>query len=151
MVAGRPNANPLDLDANELLNELNVRARLVRQVVEVLCAGGRLLPAGQGLVDDVDLGQDVEVRGEALEALPVVRVADGDLELVKVVEDVELGQVDGRVVVAGVRVLDDDQIQPAAAPCAAGRDADLVAYFLQLLAELVELLCGEGAAGSCWL
>jgi hypothetical protein len=149
VVARRPNANPLDLDADKLLNVLNVRARLVRQVVERLGARRRLLPAGERLVDDLDLCENVEVRGEALEALPVVRVADGDLELVKVVEHVQLGQVDGRVVVARVRVLDDDEIQPAAASCAACCDADFVADFLEPLACFVELLSGEGAAASC--
>lgn len=86
------------------------------------------------------------VGREAFQFLAVDGVFGSDLELIEVVEDVELGEVDGGVVVAGVRVLYDDEIEPAAAALAACCDTDFVADLLELLAKFVELLCWEGSA-----
>lgn len=149
MVTRRPNTNPLNLDTHELLNILNVLPGLARKVIVALRAGSRLLPAGQGHVIDLNLGQHVGVGREALEQLTIEGVGYGDLELVKVVEDVKLGQVDGGVVVASVRVLDDDEVEPAAAALAAGCYADFVADGLEFITKLVELLGWEGSAGKC--
>lgn len=146
VITRRSNANPLDLDANELLNVLDVLPCLAGQVVVALRAGGGLLPSGQGLVVDLDLGQHIGIRGEAVELLAVVRVGSCDLELVEVVEDIELGEVERGVVVASVRVLEDDKVEPSAAAFAAGCDADFVTDLLELLAECVQLLCWEGSA-----
>lgn len=149
MIPRGPHPDPLDLYADELLDKLHVRPRIGGQIVVRLCARGRLaLPPGQRLVVHVDLAQHLEVGGEVLEGLAVVAVAGGDLELVKVVEDVELGEVERGVVVAGVRVLDDDEIEPAAAALAARRDADLVPDLLELLALGVELFGWEGPAAD---
>lgn len=148
MVARRTNSDPLDLDANELFNVLDVTPRLVGQIVVVLRAGGWLFPARQRLIVHLDLRQQFGIRRKALEFLAVDEVLCGDLELVKVVEDVELGEVDGGVVVAGVRVLDNDQIEPAAAALTAGGYTDFMADLLELFAEGIELLGREGAAGG---
>lgn len=61
VITRRSNTNPLNLDTDELLDELNVRPRLAGQVVVALRASGRLLPAGHGLVVNLDLSQDVGV------------------------------------------------------------------------------------------
>ena len=44
-------------------------------------------------------------------------------------------------------MLDDDEIEPAAAAFATGRDADFVADGLEFFAVGVELFSGEGATG----
>ena len=120
--------------------------RLDRQIVKRLCARRRLLPARQRLVRNLDLRQNLQVGGKAIELLTVEAVGGCDLELVKVVEDVELGQVDGGVVIAGVRMLNDDEVEPAAPALAAGGDTDFVADGLELFADGVELFGGERAA-----
>lgn len=62
-------------------------------------------------------------------------VRDGDLENGKSVEDVELGEVERRVPVDQVRVLEDDEVEPAAATTTTGRDAPLGSDFLQVNAD----------------
>jgi hypothetical protein len=74
------------------------------------------------------LGKYFGVCGEALEHFTVVGVGCRNFELVKIIQDVELGEVNGSVVVAGVRVLDNDEVEPATAALATGCDADFVAY-----------------------
>lgn len=78
----------------------------------------------------------------------LVLVADGDLDGGEGIEDVELGEVESRVVVQVVRVLDDDQVEPAAAAGAASGDTDFVANLLELLARLVQQFRGESAAAD---
>lgn len=96
-LAIRTRADPLDLDADILLDELNVLARGLRQVVVRLGVGGGLLPAGQLFVDDLDSLEQLETGWERLELLARLRVlvADGDLDVLESIENVELGQVDG--------------------------------------------------------
>jgi len=77
-----------------------------------------------------------------------VRVGGRDLELVEVVEDIELGEVERGVVVASMRVLENDKVEPSAAALATGCDADFVTDLLELLAELVQLFGGEGTTMS---
>ena len=149
MVARRSNTNPLDLDANKLLNVFNVSPCLVGQVVPVGDARCRFLPAGQRVILYLDLGQDFRVGWESVELLALVGVCRCHLDLFKIIEDIQLGQVNGRVVVAGVRVFHNDEIEPTAAARATSRYADFVTYLLELLAECVELLSGEGTAISC--
>jgi hypothetical protein len=146
VITRRSNANPLDGNANELLDELNVLPSLAGQVVVALRAGGRLLPPRHGLVVNLYLGQHIGVRGETIELLALVRVCSCNLELLEVVEDVELGEVEGGVVVASVRVLHDDKIEPSATAFATCCNTDLVSDLLELLADLVELFGGEGTA-----
>lgn len=75
-------------------------------------------------------------------------IGSGDLDGVEVVEDVQLGQVHGCVVVHVVRVTDDNQVEPTAAALAAGGDTKLAANDLQLLAVGVQLLRGERTAAN---
>lgn len=74
-----------------------------------------------------------------------MRVRRGNLKLLKVVENIELGEVKRGVVVTGVRVLEDNEIEPTATALAAGCDTDLVTNLLKGLANLVQLLGREGA------
>jgi hypothetical protein len=151
VITRRSNANPLDGNANELLDELNVLPCLTGQVVVALRASGRLLPPRQSLVVNLYLGQHIGVRGETLELLALVRVCGSDLELLKVIENIEFGEVEGGVVVASVRVLHDNKIKPSTTALATCCNTNLVADLLELFADLVELLGGEGAAVSCQL
>lgn len=144
VISRGPHTNPLHVDVDKLLNVLDVLFCVLRQSVPRLHACGRRLPARQRLIVYRDLAENVRVSGEILQCLPVVGIACGDLELVEVIQDVQLGEVDGRVVVARVAVLDDHEIQPTAAALPAGGDANLVADLLQLVAVGVELLGGEG-------
>ena len=145
MVSCRANANPLDLHSDKLLNVLDVVPRLDGQVVVARYTSCRLFPARQRVVLYFNLAKYLGVRREAFEHFTVVRVGCRNFEFVKIVEDVELGEVDGGVVVAGVRVLDDNKVEPAAAALATGCDANFVAYRLELLAQLVQLLSREGS------
>lgn len=151
VITRRSNTNPLDLHSDELLDELDVLPRLAGQVVVALCAGGRLLPPRQSLVVDLYLSQHIRVGRETLELLSLVRVSGGNFELVEVVENIQFSEVEGGVVVASVRVLKNNEVEPSATALAAGRDTDLVADLLQLLANFVELFGGEGATVSCQL
>jgi hypothetical protein len=147
MVPCGPDSNPLDLDTHKLLNKLNILPRISRQIIPSPAPRGRLLPAGESLVHGLGLGQGFRVGGEAVERLAIDGVGGSDLELGEGVQDVELCQVERGVVVAGVRVLEDDEVEPAAATFAACCYADFVADGLEGLADAVELFCWEGAAG----
>lgn len=129
------------------LNELDVRARIGRQILPPGHAHRVALPPRQSDVLDLYLLQDVGVsRVRVLVAGAVGQdVRDRDLDLVEVVEDVELGQVQGRVVVDGVGVAGQDEVEPAAPATAAGRDAEFLTHALQLVADLVELFGWEGS------
>jgi hypothetical protein len=68
-------------------------------------------------------------------AVDLVRRADADLG--QLVEDVELGQVEGGVAVDQRRVLDDDEVEPAAPSSAARGRAVFGADLLQMLAGVL--------------
>src|SRR5205085_2536214 len=83
-----------DGDADLRGDELDVVARRCRQLLKLRDALGRTAPAGQSLVDGLDLAQLLRDGREGLARCPVATVADADLDLVERVEDVELGQGD---------------------------------------------------------
>jgi hypothetical protein len=149
VLSSRTYANPLNLDPRKLLNKLHILPRLNRQIIVALRTRRGFLPARERLVLHLELSQGLRVCGERFELLAVVRIRRCDLDLFEVVEHVELGQVEGGVVVDGVRVLYHDEIEPAAAAFAARGYADFVADLLQLLAYFVQLLCWEGTTASC--
>jgi hypothetical protein len=136
-------ADVLDVHAAELLNVLDVLARILRQLLPLLQTHRVGLPAGQGHVLDVHGVEYGQVGGETGNLLSVVLVRHGDLDLLEVVENVQLGQVDRVVPVDRVRVLDEDQVEPSAAALAAGGHTELATDLLQFLAELVQLLGRE--------
>lgn len=149
MIPRGPHPNPLHLDPHKLLNKLNIRPRIRRQPVKRGNPRRRLaLPSRQRLVLHLDVTQDLQVGREVLEDLAVIAVAGGYLDFLKVIEHIQLRDVQRGVVVAGMRVLDDDEIEPPAATLAACGDAHLVAYALQLFAVGVELFGGERAAAN---
>ena len=127
MISRWANPNPFNLDTNEVLDILNVFPRLVGQVVIALRASCRLLPSREGFIVDLDLCQHLRVGREAVKLLAVDGVRCRDLELVEVVEDIKFGQVDGSVVIAGVRVLNNNKIEPTAASLSPCRYTDLMA------------------------
>ncbi|KAI3478079.1 hypothetical protein L1887_60010 [Cichorium endivia] len=142
-LVSRADADPLDLDAEELLEELDVGAAVLRQLLPRLGLGDVLLPAGQRLVLHLHLGQHLEVRREARQLLAVHNVAHRHLELLELVQHVELGQVEARVAVDEARVAHHDQVQPAATASAARRRAVLGSDLLQVVADLLVQLSGE--------
>jgi hypothetical protein len=123
--------------ADKTLDKLHIFPRLDRKIIPVARPIHALFPSRKRLILNLDAGQDPPVRRETLQFLSLVGVADGDLDLVEVVEDIEFGQVQRRVAVDLVGVLDDDEIEPAAAAAAAGGYAEFAADFLEFCAVLV--------------
>ena len=137
-LASGTGADKLDRDAEELFDVLDVLAARLRQVLVLGDVLDRLLPSGQGDVLDLDAGENVQVGGEkGRERFAVEVVRDRDLDLFEVVEDVELGQVQRGVAVDHVRVLHDDEVEPAAAATTARRDTKLGTDLLEVLADLL--------------
>lgn len=81
--------------------------------------------------------------------LSLVRIRGCNLELVEIVKDIELGEVERSVVVASVRMLKDNKVEPSAATLATCCNADFMTNFLKLLADFVQLFGGEGATALC--
>lgn len=146
MVTSRTSTDPLDRNTTQpALNVLNIRASIGRQVLVLLDTHGVTLPAGEGNILDLDLLQDFRIgRHRVLRAGAVGQnVSDTDLDLVKVIEHVQLGQVKGRVVVDSLGVAAQDHVEPTATTSAAGGDTELLTHALQLVASVVQLLTGE--------
>jgi len=76
-----------------------------------------------------------------------MRIGCGNLEFFKVVEDVELGQVEGGIVIDSVGVLDHHEIKPTTASFTASCYPNFMPDFLQLLAYIVELFGRKGTTG----
>jgi hypothetical protein len=60
----------------------------------------------------------------------LVAVFHSDLNLVKVIENIELGKVESRVAVDFVRILDNDQVKPSASAFSSSGNAELLANYL---------------------
>lgn len=148
MLSVRTGADVLDFQpvAEERLDELNILLRVLWQLLPLRGAARAALPAGQRLIHDLDFLEDLQTSREGRQRLALVLVRDGDLELVKVVEHVQLRQVQRRVVVDLVRVGHHNSVEPACATLTARRHAPLAPHVLQLLADRVELLRREGTA-----
>lgn len=93
--------------------QLHIVPCCCRQVFKVLEPARAALPARQLPVLDLDPSQRRYAGRErhVVFARFRVRVRDGHLDGLKVIEDVELGQIDSRVVVNCGRVLDDDEVE----------------------------------------
>lgn len=151
MIPRRTSTNVLDRNTAEtLLNELDVRTSVRREILVLHRTHGVALPARQSDILNLDLLQLVRASGErVLDAGTIGQdVSDTDLDLVKVVEDVELGQVQRGVVVDGLGVAAQDEVEPAAAAATAGGDAEFLTGALQLVAVFVELFGREGAGAN---
>ena len=93
--------NVLNLQSvtQEVLNELNILLRILREILPLRDTRGGGLPSRKSLIHNLDLGQNLKVSWEGSKGLAVVLVSDSDLELIKVIEDIELGEVERGVVV----------------------------------------------------
>lgn len=104
VLAVRTRADPPHLDANILLDKLYVLPCLCWQLLELLDVRCGRVPALELLVDDLAALEQRQVRGEEVQLLTRSRVlvGDGHLQGWERVENVELGQVQGGVVVDGL-------------------------------------------------
>ena len=99
-----------------------------RRVTPCNCLGG---------MDQTFICPYLFTRGEVVHLLAVLDVLDPDLDLLEGVEDVSLGEGDGRVAVDERREAEQRDVQPAATPLPSRRDPDLVAHALQELANIL--------------
>lgn len=146
MLPSGTGTDPLNRDIADLaLDELDVCLRIGRQVLVAGHAHGVGLPARKGGILDLDLVDNVGVgrEGEGGAGAVGEDVGDANLDLVKVIQDIELGEVERGVVVDGVGVAGKDEIEPATATTTTGGHAEFPAHALQLVAVLVELFTGE--------
>ena len=91
------NADPLNMDAQEILNKLNVLAASVWQLLIRRTIANGSAPTLECFVLDIDLGENVQVRWEARQLLVTQHVSSGDLDFWQIVEYIKLGQVKARV------------------------------------------------------
>ena len=148
VIPRRTSTDVLDRNTAEtLLNEPNVGLRVRRQLLVLHRAHGVALPARQSDVLNLDLLELLRASGERVVNARAIGqdVRNADLDLVKVVEDVELGQVQRGVVVDGLGVAAENEVEPAAAAATAGGHAEFATGALQLVTVFVELFGGEGA------
>lgn len=139
--------DPSNLDANKLLDELNVGTSLLRKVIVRLRSGSWLVPAIKLLVNDLTALQQSQISREKVHLLTGVGVLvrDRNLDLLKTVKYIELREVEGCVVVDSGGVLDNNEIEPAASPLASSADTPLATDFLKLCAHLAKILGLENA------
>src|SRR6185437_8637661 len=92
----------------------------------------RLLPPGERLPDRLGVVEVGLVRGEMLCLAAVAQpVSDADRQLGELREHVQLRQRQRRDAVDPHRVAESDEVEPAAAPLAAGDRAELAAQLAQ--------------------
>src|SRR6267154_267466 len=135
ILAFRAGGKQGDRATHQFLNPADIFNRLRRQIGPGTGIGGRLLPALDGLVDRLDPGLRALAGRQMVDFLAVQHITGADLDGVKTVENIELGQ--GQAVdAAGPHGLAyQRRIEPAAAPLAAGVDAELLAAAADLLAD----------------
>jgi hypothetical protein len=144
----RTGTDPLDRDTtNFTLNVLNVGLGVRGQVLVAVNTHSVALPAWQSNILNLELLNDIGIRRERTSGTSAIgqNVRHTDLDLIKVIEDIELGQVQSGVVVDSVGVTSKHEIEPAAATTTAGGYAEFAANLLELVAVFVELFAGEGA------
>ena len=130
----------------EVLDEAEVVARGLRQVLEAAGARDVLVPTRQLGVGARDLVQDRLVVGELAEACALgPRVLRGHGKRIDAGEDVELRDREAGEAVESHRVAERHEVEPAAAPGAASGGTELAARLAQAVAHLVVELRGEGA------
>ena len=162
-LASGTDANVLNLDTEEVLDEAAVLLTCLGELFELgaLCNVG--LPAGEGLVHDFDLGKTVKVgcllanpsyhpiciklklTREAVNLDTVQLVPNSHLDLFEPVQNIELGQVETGVAVDHGRVLHDDQVQPTTATTTAGSGTVLSTDLLEGVADIAEVFGREGS------
>lgn len=137
----RPNI--LNRHAYKLFDELYILSRILRQFTVLSHAYSARLPARHLDVGDLHVIQNIKICGKRGKLLSIVVVLGGNLNLVEVVKNVQLGQIECIVPVDRDAEFDDDEIEPAAAPFPAGGDAKFPADGLQFFADCIALFGRE--------
>ncbi|KAI6757622.1 hypothetical protein HG531_003447 [Fusarium graminearum] len=125
------------LNPNKLLN-----------VVERLCTSCWLLPARHLVIHHLGALQEVEISGVVVEFLSVNLVGNGNLDCLKSIQNIELCEVQSRIVVDGCTVLDNDKIEPSAPTSAAGRCSPFSSNLLELSSDLTSVLRLESSLAN---
>jgi hypothetical protein len=121
-----PRADQRDRHLELSLDELDVAARIFGQRAELGHLVERLVPARQRLVDRPAMVKVALMRGEVGRLCSVAQlVANADGQLREGREDVQLRQRERGDPVQAHRVAESDEVEPAAAPLAAGGGAEL--------------------------
>ena len=114
VLSRRSSPNVFDLDSNESLYIFHVCPCVLGEVVVRFGSRAGLLPSWERCIDDLCAGQLIQVCWERLEFFAIYFVGCGYFYRRKVIENVELGQVEGRVVVDGRAVFHYNKIKPPA-------------------------------------
>src|SRR5659263_225277 len=129
-------------------DQVEVVTRLAGQVGQLANAADVFFPPGHGLINRAAMIKSGLMRREIDKVLALavvgVLVHGADLDLVETGKHVQLGDGQAGEPVQPHRVLENDQIEPAAAPLAPGGGAVFVPLPDQLVAQLVGQLGGEG-------
>src|SRR5215203_6753265 len=142
-------ADQADWHADEVSDEAEIIARLLRQVSGVAAGGEVKLESRHLLVLRRRRMEDRLVVGEGVEHRPFLgAVADRDAQRADAAEDVELGDRQRIHAVEANRVAEGDEVHPATAPPPPGGRAELVATLQHLLTDVVEELGREGAGAD---
>jgi len=147
----RTGTDPLNGNvANLTLDELDISAGVGGQVFVAGHAHGVGFPARKSGILDLDLVDDVGIRGEGESSAGAIgkNVGDANLDLIEVIQDIELGEVERSVVVNGVGVAGEDQIEPAATTTTTGCHAKFPADLLKLVAIFIQLLARERSGAN---
>lgn len=143
-VPGGTNTDPLDMNTEEFLDELDVSLAVLGKLLERGAVRDVRFPTGESLVLNFDSSEIVKIGGETLDLLAVQDVLGGDLDFLKLVEDIQFGQVQTGVTVNEGRVSHDDQVEPTTTTSSTSGDTPLGSDFLQVNTDVVQLLRGEG-------
>ena len=114
VLSRRSSPNIFDLDTNESLYIFHVRPRVLGEVIVRFGSRAGLLPSWERCIDDLCLGQLMQVCWERVKFLAIYFVGSGYFYRGKVIENVEFGQVEGGVVVDSRAVFHYDKIKPPA-------------------------------------
>lgn len=136
--------DPLDGNAEELLDVFDVFAAVLGKILVLLDVLNGLFPSRQLDVLNFAFRESVEIgREEGFERFTIEEIFGTNLDRFEVVENIEFGQVERGVAVDQCRVLHDDEIQPSASTSSTSCDTELGSYFLKVFSSCVELLGRE--------
>ncbi|KAI6763110.1 hypothetical protein HG530_009090 [Fusarium avenaceum] len=109
------------------------------EIVEGPGVGSWLLPSGHFVIYNLGSGEQVKIRRVVAQLLSVDLVGNGDLDRVEIVQDIELGEVQSRVVVDRSAVLDNHEVEPSASASSASRCSPFSANLLELVSNLFKI------------
>lgn len=146
MVSGRTSPNPFDRNTPKtLLNELDILPRILGQILIASQTSGSTLPAGESDIFDLDLFQNICTgRIGHVELSPVRKnISNPDLDFLKIIQNIQFGQIQRRVMIYGVGITGQDQIKPSTPSLAAGSNAEFPTRCLQFLPVRIVLFAWE--------